>query len=312
MTLSRDELARLERLRALFLDDGRGDRELADYWRDDEDLAAYDRVLAERIGWKWDAALAECRDRGFARADGHVVLDFGCGTGIAAARFAAWFGARQVRCFDRSARAAAFASRWVRRHVPQVTATPVDDVEHERPDVLLVSHVLGELDARGARVLHGLIERSERVIVVEPGNHRVARRLSALRDAMLGRFHVLAPCPHAQACPALADPTDWCHFFATPPAAAFTDGERVRAFRAVGIDARALPYSFVALQRSPVPEPDPAHRLLGRPETDRNASRVRLCTTGGIATVELSRRDEPQTWRTLRKHPTALRTLPPR
>ncbi|MFO1053705.1 MAG: hypothetical protein U1F36_15935 [Planctomycetota bacterium] len=64
MTLSRDELHRLERLRALFLDDERGAMSLADYWRDDGDLAAYDSVLAERIGWKWDAVLDECAARG--------------------------------------------------------------------------------------------------------------------------------------------------------------------------------------------------------------------------------------------------------
>ena len=69
MTLSRDELERLTRLRALFLDDERGAEGLADYWRDDRDLSAYDTVLAERIGWKWDAVLDECASRGLPRRD---------------------------------------------------------------------------------------------------------------------------------------------------------------------------------------------------------------------------------------------------
>ena len=78
------DLARITRLRELFLDEPRDRRALGDYWRDRADVAAYDAVLGARIGWKWDAALAECRDRGFARADDDLVLDFGCGAGVAA------------------------------------------------------------------------------------------------------------------------------------------------------------------------------------------------------------------------------------
>jgi SAM-dependent methyltransferase len=316
MTASRDELLRIERLRQLFLDDERATSPLPDYWRDAADLAAYDRALAARIGWKWDAALAECRERGFARADGERVLDFGCGTGIAARRFAAHFGAREVWCHDRSPAARNFAVERLRAEVPAVAARAVASVDDLAPDVLLVSHVLGELDDAGRVRLRELIARSRRVVLVEPGSRVVSRQLSTLRDQLLADFVVIAPCPHANACPSLVRTNDWCHFFAAPPPEVFTDGDQVRLAKALGIDARSLPYSFLALQRSDAAAPrresppQPDNRLLGRPHIHPHTVAARVCTATGLVDVELQRRREPQVWRELKKHPERVRTLP--
>lgn len=309
---SRDLIERIQRLRAMFVDEARGERPLADYWRSDADLAAYDAVLGARIGWKWDAALAECRDRGFRRADAELVVDHGCGSGIAARRFAHWFGAREVVCHDRSPKAAAFAVRELRR--AGVAARAIADVDALAPDVLLVSHVLGELDAAGERVLRALIARSRRVVLVEPGSKAVARRLSALRDTLVGTFHVLAPCPHAGRCPTFADERDWCHFFAPPAPEAFTDGEWVRVQRELGLDARSLPYSFVALAREPTNASDgiaaPVQRVLGRPEQGAHVTKVAVCEASGLRTVEVHKRSDAGLWRLLKKNPESVRSLP--
>lgn len=312
MTLSRDELQRIERLRGLFLAERKSGEPLPDYWRDDRDLAAYDRFLGLRIGWKWDAALTECAERGFARADGEVVLDHGCGTGVAARGFVRQFGAAEVRCHDRSPRAAAFAARSITRAQPGIRTTPVADVAAERPDVLLVSHVLGELDDPGEAALCALMQRSRRVVIVEPGTPLVARRLSRLRDRLLadGAWHVAAPCPHALQCPALARDSDWCHFFAPPPPSAFTDSEQVRMQQAVGVDARALPFAFLALQREPVAVPPPPNRVLGRPEALPHTLRAQLCSGEGLRTLEVQKRRAPELWRTAKKRPHELRSLP--
>jgi SAM-dependent methyltransferase len=313
MTPTRDLLERIERLRAMFLADRAPGQPLPDYWRDDRDLQAYDAVLGARIGWKWDAALAECRDRGFARADGDIVLDHGCGAGIAARKFAAAFGAKEVLCHDRSRRAMEFASRSVRIQAPHIAARPVAAIDDLQPDVLLVSHVLGELDAAGTAELEALIGRSRRVVLVEPGNRPVARTLSALRDRLLAQFDVVAPCPHAAACPALATADDWCHFFAAPPPQAFTDGDWVRTTKALGIDARALPYSFLCLVRrsataAPLAQRPP--RLLGRPFLHPHAARVQVCEATGLRHVELQKRRDPALWKALKKAPESVRDLP--
>ncbi|MGB3969159.1 MAG: small ribosomal subunit Rsm22 family protein, partial [Planctomycetota bacterium] len=276
MPLPRDELERLQRLRELFLDEDRGAAPLPDYWRDARDLAAYDAVLGARIGWKWDAVLRECRDRGLARADGAVVLDWGCGTGVAARRFVAHFGAREVHCHDRSRAAMAFAVERLREQAPAVQTHAARHIDDLAPDVLLVSHVLGELDDAGRDVLRALIARSRTVILVEPGSRAAARTLSALRDEVLADFHVLAPCPHRGRCPTLANDHDWCHFFAAPPPAVFTTAYWAHAAAALGIDLRALPYSFVALSREPAAIPAPRQRGLGRADAGKHVASVQV------------------------------------
>lgn len=310
-------LDRIQRLRDRFLDDGRGGRALADYWRDADDLAAYDAVLAPRIGWKWDAALAECRDRGFARADGDTVLDLGCGTGIAARRFAAVFGAHEVLCHDRSPLAMGFAVRQLAAAAPAVKARALASVDAAAPDVLLVSHVLGELDADGEAALLVLARRCRRIVIVEPGTSQVARRLAALRDQLLPAFRVVAPCPHAQRCPTLlaGHQRDWCHFFATPPPEVFTDGDWVRIGRELGIDLRSLPYAFLALDRNDAAAPPAAaapaaNRVLGRPTMLPHRARVQVCRDGTLAEVEVTKCHEAALWKTLKKHASTLRSLP--
>jgi hypothetical protein len=308
---NRDDLQRIARLRDLFLDDARGPQALADYWRSDADLAAYDAVLAPRIGWKWDAALAECLRRGWPRHHGSV-LDYGCGSGIAARRYLAHCRADRVWLHDRSPRAMAFAARRLAEVAPGTAVHPAAAVADLQPDVLLVSHVLGELDARGEAELRVLLARCTAVLVVEPGSKQVARRLSALRDDLRAAFQIVAPCTHAAACPALQTADDWCHLFAAPPPEVFTDGEIVRTAKAVGIDLRALPYAFVAAvrQRTGLDPDAGCLRQLGRPEVTPHAARVSVCGPDGRQDRVVHKRDEPALWRQLKKAPDTLPTLP--
>jgi SAM-dependent methyltransferase len=310
MTPSRDLLARITRLRELFLDEERGHLALADYWRDEQDLLAYDAVLGARIGWKWDAALAEAHDRGLPRSDDAVVLDFGCGSGTAARRYVARFGAREVVCHDRSTAAMMFAVRALQKQVPGLASKPLRKLDDAAPDVLLVSHVLGELDTLGEKTLRTLLARCQTAVIVEPGSRAVARKLSTLRDALLGEFQVVAPCPHAGPCPALASADDWCHFFAPPPPEVFTDSDWVRTTRTLGIDSRSLPYSGLVLTKAPLQVPPPSHRLLGRPAIGRHDATLQLCEASGLTRRTVTKRDQAALWRALKKHPESFRSLP--
>jgi hypothetical protein len=310
VTLSPDERLRLQRLRARFLDDDVAQATRTDYWRDTADLAAYDRFFAPRIGWKWDAALAECRARGWARSEGAVVLDYGCGSGIAGRRYTAAFGAGTVLCHDRSPRAMWFAAAALQRQAPAVAVRALADPREVRPDVLLVSHVLGELDPAGEEQLLALLERSARVLWVEPGNRACSRRLAAVRERLRAAWQILAPCPHRAACPSLAQANDWCHFFAPPPPEVFTDGNWVRAARELGIDQRALPYAFLAAVREVPAVAPPPNRVLGRPEVLAHRAQVRLCTAEGLQLATVQKRDAPALWRQLKKDQATVRTLP--
>ena len=282
---------------------------MPDYWRDRADLEAYDQVLGARIGWKWDAALAECAERGWSRSDDEVVLDFGCGGGVAARRYAAAFGAAEVLYHDRSPHAIAYALEQAAAAPEPLQARALERVRDAAPDVLLVSHVLSELDDRGLAQLEELVARSRRVVFVESGNRPVARRLQQLRERLRARFGVVAPCPHHGACPALVDEGDWCHFFASPPGEVFTDGEWVKAARALGIDLRSLPYTFVAAERDRVVAPQAAGRVLGRASVSPVVASVQVCRADGLELVEVHKRSEAKLWRALKKQPGAAEAL---
>ena len=52
----------LDRLRETFLSDAKSG---GPYWHTITDLECYDFTFGERIGWKWDAVLAELKQRGW-------------------------------------------------------------------------------------------------------------------------------------------------------------------------------------------------------------------------------------------------------
>ena len=116
----------LDRLRARFLEAGAAD---VPYWQSASDLASYDRTFGERIGWKWDHVLRELTLRQW-RPKSRAVFDWGCGSGIAARRVIASFGATNfdsLTVWDHSPLACDFATDAAQRSFPKLKinqATP--------------------------------------------------------------------------------------------------------------------------------------------------------------------------------------------
>ncbi|MGC6487513.1 MAG: small ribosomal subunit Rsm22 family protein, partial [Planctomycetota bacterium] len=236
-------------------------------------------------------------------------LDSGGGAGAAARRYVARFGAREVLCYDRSSQASAFAAERLRDEQAGVQARAVSSARDAAPDVVLISHVLSELDARGLQQLEDLLARTSRVLWVESGNRPVARALAAVRDRLCGPFTAVAPCPHQAGCPTLLDEDNWCHFFASPPAEVFTDGDWVKTARSLGIDLRSLPYAFVALDRSPGRVGARARRVLGRASINPVVATAQACGLSGLERVEVTKRADRGLWRALKKRPDAVDEL---
>ncbi|MCU0725604.1 MAG: small ribosomal subunit Rsm22 family protein [Planctomycetes bacterium] len=289
----------LERLRARFL---AGEPTGRPYWESREQIAAYDATFGERIGWKWDAVLAELAEAGWTPPAG-ALLDFGCGSGVAGRRVLDAFGAAPFTALclaDRSPLATEFAAEAAAARWPGLA------IRRGRPAggpfTLVVSHVLGELDGRGLDTLLDTAARAAAVLWVEPGARDVSRRLASARADLVPPFSPVAPCPHDGPCPMLAPENErhWCHFLAKPPPEVLIDSGWVKFAKRAGIDLRRLPYSFLALDRQPAARPPGAARRIGEPRVGKAVARLFLCDREGLRETEVTKRADPELFRALR------------
>lgn len=296
---SADELECLRALRQEFLDRESGTGERGDYWESDEELLLYDETFGARIGWKWDAVLDELVARG-RLATGSVVLDWGCGTAVAARRFLARAGGvARVHLVDHSPRARRVARGLLATAAPAVEV--LEGLPPEPPDVLLVSHVLDELDARALDELTALAARAGATIWVEPGSRSCSRALGAVRERLLATLDMLAPCTHQAACGALAPGNDpWCHLFARAPQAVYTEGKWAEFGRELGLDLRSLPYAFLACaQRGRFELAGPGARQLGRARLERGRAFLEVCDAEGLRALDVLQRTDKALYKEL-------------
>ncbi len=306
MTWEEIDWTALDRLRARFLS-GRTDGE--PYWQSRADLASYDFTHGERIGWKWDHVLRELKLRGW-RPESRAVLDWGCGSGIAARRAIAAFGPETfdlLTVWDHSPTACDFAAEAAQAKFPSLEVAQATRglLDSDAPiGLLLVSHVLNELPPVALAELRELAARATEIIWVEPGTRDVSRQLGALREELHATFRVVAPCTHSNACPILAPGNErhWCHHFAPPPPEIFADSNWVKFGQRAGIDLRSLPYCFLALdRRANLPTPLDLSRVIGRPEHFKPYARVLSCDASGLAELELPKRADPSLFKQLER-----------
>lgn len=306
MTWERLDWEVLDRLRETFLTGSFN----GSYWHTITDLECYDFTYGERIGWKWDAVLGELRRLGWTPPAGAVVLDWGCGSGIAGRRVLAAFGAGAfggVLLHDQSPLAMDFAEWRARQefHGLEVARASVRDLRGDAPiGLLVVSHVLNELDERSQAELAELCARAEVVLWVEPGTHACGRALGAWRERLRGvGFAVVAPCPHGGPCGMLKSGNErhWCHFFGEPPKGVYADSGWVKFAQRAGIDLRSLPYSFLALDRRGARASGGSVRLVGGPRVYKGFARLFGCTAEGVGDYMLQKRDDPEFFKLLKR-----------
>ncbi len=160
----------------------------------------------------------------------------------------------------------------------------IDDAP--QADLVIASYVINELgdDDRAALADRLWQKTRDTLLVVEPGTPAGYARILALRDTLIAKgAHVIAPCPHDHECP--LTPPDWCHF-----------SQRLARSRAhKHLKGAKLPFederfSYVSLSRTP-PAQHPS-RVLSQPATTKIAVTAKLCTTDGISTAIVPRRDK--------------------
>jgi ribosomal protein RSM22 (predicted rRNA methylase) len=156
----------------------------------------------------------------------------------------------------------------------------------ESADLVIASYLIGELAETERKSLAEAMWAKARdaLLIVEPGTPAgYARILNARTQLIASGAHVLAPCPHDNACPLQAP--DWCHF--SQRLARSRAHKQVKGADVPFEDER---FAYVVLTRAPAT----AHtsRILAQPVVGKAEISAKLCTVHGVATAKAPRRDK--------------------
>lgn len=259
-------------------------------------LTAYAAVRLPATFAAASAVLRELR----ARRPGlrvHRLLDLGAGPGTVAWAAAELFPElRHVTCVERDAALGALGRRLAARasHAALRAADWIeDDLERLADtrgshDLVLASYVIGELRPAGAaRLLDLALAATEGALaVIEPGTPAGFERVLGARASLLASgAQLVAPCPHALACP--MEGRDWCHFGARLERSA----EHRRA-KSAALGHEDEKFSYVAVAPAGVEAALPAAaRIVRRPLPRGGHVILDLCTRGGLARSVVGKRE---------------------
>ena len=170
----------------------------------------------------------------------------------------------------------------VRWHAADVTSTLPDLAA---ADLVTLAYVLDELhpDQRERLVGRLWALTGDTLLIVEPGTPAGWERMLAARRQLLDRgAHIVAPCPHALACPLV--PPDWCHF-----AQRVARSRMHRLSKGGEVPWEDEKFIYLAVSRRPVQTP--AARVIAPPQQASGQVALKLCQSDGIAdVVRLSKR----------------------
>ena len=232
----------------------------------------------------------------------HSLLDVGSGPGTAL--WAAWTELEELTratLLEPDARMAALARTFVEQSPlgTRIAATwrqaSAAHLAAAGPhDLVVAGYVLGELDADARRqAVEAAWDASAGALaVIEPGSDAGYRRILDAREQLIARgARIVAPCPHAAACP--LPPGDWCHF-----GARLNRTSLQRRLKGGTQGYEDEKYAYVVAVRG---AGSPAEaRVIRRPRPARGRVTLRLCRPDGVGdeTVVRSRRTA---WRRARK-----------
>jgi ribosomal protein RSM22 (predicted rRNA methylase) len=269
----------------------RGERHGRPYVATDGDALAY---LAVRLPATYAAVRASFAAVAQARPDfaPTTFLDVGAGPGTALwAATDCWLSVAEALLVEASPIFQAYGGQLAAdAALPRITwrigDVVSDSIDAAPRDLVSAAYVLNELDsAVRARVLQQLWRATADVLViVEPGTPAGWELiLAARRDLIASGAYVIAPCPHAQACP--LQPPDWCHF-----AERLSRSRLHRQTKGADVPWEDEKFSYVVLSRRPAAA-DGA-RVIARPRKGSGRVTLKLCRPDGSAgDALLSRRD---------------------
>lgn len=190
-----------------------------------------------------------------------------------------------------------FASQWQQGYLP---ALPHRPAAHTSPTLWLAGYVLNELKQTQRQQLYQKLQSTlapeDVLVLIEPGTPAGYQHLLAARDSFLSSsaqaFHLLAPCPHANACP--LPQGDWCHFAERLPRSPLhrflKGGER---------NFEDEKYAYLILSGTPATAPHHS-RLLRHPNKQHKGHmQLQLCTHTGLSEAIVGKKNP--VYKTLKK-----------
>jgi ribosomal protein RSM22 (predicted rRNA methylase) len=220
------------------------------------------------------------------------ILDVGAGPGTAAwAAAEQWQSLEQAQLIEGSGAMSAVGARlaaglalrtdW---KMAGIDAGLAGLAEH---DLVLMAYVLDELApaARDALIPRLWALTLGVLVVVEPGTSAGWQRILRARDQLIvADAHILAPCPHAKACPLSAP--DWCHF-----SARVSRSRLHREAKGGTVPWEDEKFIYLVVSRQPTSQSQP--RVLAPPRISKADITLKLCHPTGVADdARIAKRDK--------------------
>jgi ribosomal protein RSM22 (predicted rRNA methylase) len=220
------------------------------------------------------------------------LLDLGAGTGSATlAAVAVWPTLTHATLIEPNTALSALAQDAIAAETSIATELLNSDIRKPTnawpaADLVTLSYVLAEQSEADVPALVARIAASaaQMIVIVEPGTPQGYARVLAARDALAAAgLATLAPCPHTNACPLPAN--DWCHFSIRLQRSA---GHR--ALKDADLPFEDERFAFLAAARPGIGTRASA-RLLRAATIEKGFADLALCTSAGLETRRIRRRD---------------------
>jgi ribosomal protein RSM22 (predicted rRNA methylase) len=224
------------------------------------------------------------------------LLDAGSGTAAASwAALETWPGLASATWLDASPPFLDMAQRLAREG-----PAPLAAAERRRADLtgggpwpkselVAASYALAEIpEARQAEVVLSLWNACDGVLaLIEPGTPAGFARVLAARTLLIGvGADLVAPCPHARACP-LTGP-DWCHFSVRLPRS--RDHRLAKGAEVPFEDER---FAYLVAARPGVVTSARKPRILAPPGAAKPGITLKVCGPAGLEARFVAKRDKP-------------------
>ena len=177
------------------------------------------------------------------------IIDVGGGTGASSLALSSTFLFGKITAIEKSKSMYEFGKFLTSEYANISWANKdIKEVEIEG-DLIFASYMLNELkDEDLIPVIEKLWKMARKsLIIVESGDKKGSAIIQKVRDYLLDKGDIIAPCPHANKCPMKID--DWCHF-----STRIQRGKIQRIIKEGESPFEDEKYSYIAFSKIPVKE----------------------------------------------------------